>query len=171
MTRPCENCSNKENAINSGSGWCFIVGEEIPCNRNSWIHYKPIAIAKPELNNLPESYIPPMETLPSGGKQAKEPYNYALLPKEALHLICLNMTKGAEVYGKENYLNIPYSDNASRAVAHLQLATMTENERKRFSEEDTEKHLINGATRALFALDCYIRRVKAQAFYDGDGAE
>ena len=118
-----------------------------------------------------DNYIPPMETLPTGGKQAKEPYNYALLPKEALHLICLNMTKGAEVYGVENYLDIPYSDNASRAVAHLQLATMTEDERKRFSNEDTEKHLINGATRALFALDCYIRRVKAQAFYDGEGVE
>jgi hypothetical protein len=100
------------------------------------------------------------ETLITGGKQAKEPYDYSLLPKEALHLICLNMTKGAEVYGRENYLKIPVEKNAGRAIAHLQLAEMTEEERIKYSQENRLKHLINGATRALFALDCELRGIK-----------
>ena len=101
--------------------------------------------------------IPDIQTLPTGGKQAKENYDYSLLPKYALHLIVENMTAGAEKYGAGNYLDIISSENAARAVAHLQLATMTEDERKRFSDEDTLRHYINGATRALFALDCYCR--------------
>lgn len=98
-----------------------------------------------------------IETTPTGGKQAKEPYNYDLIPREALHLICLNMTKGAEVYGRENYLDLKISDNASRAEAHMRFATMTEDERNRYSDEDILTHLVHGATRALFALDCYLR--------------
>ena len=106
----------------------------------------------------PEDWVKPtMQTLPSGGKQAKEDYDYSILPNVALHHIVLNMTKGAEVYGVENYLNIPMEVNASRAIAHLQLARMTEDERKQFSDEDILRHLINGATRALFALDCHLR--------------
>lgn len=101
-----------------------------------------------------------IETTSTGGKQAKEPYNYDLLPREAIHLICLNMTKGAEVYGRENYLDLTVAENASRAEAHMRFATMTEGERKRYSKEDRLKHLINGSTRALFALDCELRGKK-----------
>lgn len=101
-----------------------------------------------------------IETTSTGGKQAKEPYDYSLLPKEALHLITLNMTAGAEKYGKMNYLDIPVEINAGRAVAHLQMACMTDEERQKYSSEDRLRHLINGATRALFALDCELRGKK-----------
>ena len=98
-----------------------------------------------------------IETTSTGGKQVKEKYDYSLLPKKALHKIVENMTAGAGRYGVGNYLHISINTNAARSIAHLQLATMTEDEQKEFSNEDIERHLINGATRALFALDCYYR--------------
>lgn len=101
-----------------------------------------------------------IETTSTGGKQAKEPYDYSLLPREALHLITLNMTAGAEKYGKCNYLDIEVEMNAGRSVAHLQMACMTDEERQKYSSEDRLRHLINGATRALFALDCELRGKK-----------
>lgn len=162
--------------------WCGkITDKGMFCERTKWDITNDEFTSKcqfyselTEIEPMPENYIPPktevpntnvakieeIETVSTGGKQAKEPYDYSLIPKEALHLVTLNMTAGAEKYGEGNYLSIPVEMNAGRAVVHLQMACMTDEERVKFSKEDRLRHLINGVTRALFALDCELRGVK-----------
>jgi Domain of unknown function (DUF5664) len=89
-----------------------------------------------------------IEVTPRGGKHTRVNERWDLLPYPALRDIAECMHHGSIKYGEKNYQKISVAANINHAIRHAFM----------FIEGDTsEDHLVNAATRMVFALELFRR--------------
>jgi len=84
-----------------------------------------------------------IEVNKNGGKQSVVHYRFDLLPSEALFEVAKVVKKGADKYGKWNWVKIGTQEHINHALIHL---------RAELAGDSQENHLAHAACRVLFAI-------------------
>jgi hypothetical protein len=88
-----------------------------------------------------------IEVNDKGGKQSKVPYAFHVMPPKAILAVAETLQEGDAKYGRFNWKLIPEDEHLNHSIGHIY---------KHLSGDTTEKHLVNAACRALFALEMYL---------------